>query len=318
MNEVTVVGDVNIDLLLSPIKSYPKKDLQEKIPWLKVEVGGGAAHVALALSRLGVKTKLFGLVGEDPFGNFVLEKMKKFGVECRLKAVEKETGVSIGINFEDGSRTLLTYRGTNSLFSIDDFDLSEIKGKILFISGYGLLEKFRKDVGRVLKFGKKRGMMTCMDPDLKSYRSFDIDEIKNVLRLVDFFFPDLEEGKIITREKDETKIVEKIMRLGCKVTTLKLGKEGCIVADKNNFIKIAATKTNVINPTGTGDFFNAGFVFGYMRYKDLERAGTFGNALAAFAISKFGDERYPSKAELEKLAKGYEWKEKLKEFTKKV
>jgi sugar/nucleoside kinase (ribokinase family) len=74
MTEVTVIGDVNIDLLLSPIKDYPEKDLQHKIPWLKIEVGGGAAHVALALSKLGIETKLIGLIGKDPFGNFILEK----------------------------------------------------------------------------------------------------------------------------------------------------------------------------------------------------------------------------------------------------
>jgi len=310
MNKVTVIGDVNIDLLLSPIENYPKKDLQEKIPWLKIEVGGGAAHVSLTLSKLGIRTRLIGLVGKDIFGKFILEKMREFGVESRLRIARMETGISIGINFKDGSRSLLTYRGTNSLFSIKDFDLHEIKGEILFLSGYGLLENFRKDIVKVLKFAKNNGMITCMDPDVKSYKKFDNSEIKNVLKLVDFFFPDLEEGKVITGEKDKIKIVEKLLKLGCKTVALKLGKEGCIVGDKNNFLILGAIKTNVINSTGAGDFFNAGFVFGYMKHKELESAGTFGNAVAAYAISRFGDERYPCRAEVEKLVKGYEWKEK--------
>jgi len=310
MSKVTVIGDVNIDLLLSPIENYPKRDLQKILSWIRVEVGGGGAHVALALSKLGVKTKLIGLIGEEPFGKFILEKVKKFGVESKLKTVEKETGISVGINFKDGSRSLLTYRGTNSIFSIKDFNLEEIEGEILFLSGYGLLENFRKDVRKTLKFAKKNGMITCMDPDLKSYRRFDANEMKSVLKLIDFFFPDLEEGKVITREKGKMKIVEKLLKLGCKTVALKLGSEGCIIVDKNNLLRLGPIKTNVVNSTGAGDFFNAGFVFGYTKYKDLESAGVFGNAVAAFAISRFGDERYPSRSEAEKLVKGYEWKEK--------
>jgi 2-dehydro-3-deoxygluconokinase len=178
------------------------------------------------------------------------------------------------------------------------------------LSGYGLLENFRKDTIKVLKFAKRNGMITCMDPDLKSYRQFDAREMKNVLKFVDFFFPDLEEGKVIVKEKDKMKIVEKLLKLGCKTVALKLGREGCIVADENNLLMLGPIETNAINSTGAGDFFNAGFVFGYTKHKDLESAGIFGNAVAAFAISRFGDERYPCRAEVEKLVKGYEWKEK--------
>jgi ribokinase len=305
MTEVTVIGDVNIDLLLSPIKDYPEKDLQHKIPWLKIEVGGGAAHVALALSKLGIETKLIGLIGKDPFGNFILEKMEKFGVKSRLKAIEEETGISIAINFEDGSRSLLTYRGTNSLFSIRDFNLSEIEGKVLFLAGYGLLENFRKDVKKVLKLAKSKGMITCLEPDVKSGISFERKEFFQTLKFVDFFFPDFEEAKILTGEKNLVKALKKIFRWGCKVVALKLGEKGCIVAEKDKMIKIPAIKTKVVNSTGAGDFFNAGFIFGYLKYKSLEKAGMFGNATASFAISKFCDERYANENYVKRFIKNF-------------
>jgi ribokinase len=301
MIEATVIGDVNIDLLLSPIKDYPKRDSQEKISWLKVEVGGGAAHVALALSKLGLKTKLIGLIGNDSFGNFILEKIKKFGVENKLRVVKKETGISIGINFEDGSRSLLTYRGTNSFFSIRDFNFHEIEGKVLFLTGYGLLEKFRKDVKKVLKFAKNKGMITCLEPDVKGGINFKRKGFLEILKFADFFFPDFEEAKSLTQEKNLKKILEKFFKFGCKIVALKLGEKGCIVAKKNEMIRIPAIKTKVVNPTGAGDFFDAGFIFGYLKYKSLKKAGEFGNATAAFAISKFCDERYPNEKKLKFL-----------------
>jgi len=303
MVEVTVVGDVNIDLLTSPIEEYPKRDSQILIDSAKLEVGGGAAHFAMAISKLKIKTKFIGLIGSDFFGNFIVEKMKNFGVETKIRRIKKETGISIGIHFKDGSRSLLTFRGTNSLFSLKNFRLKEIKGKVLYIGGYNLLNSFQKDAKKVLEYAKEKGIITCLEPDLKSGINCNLEELKRNLKLVDFFFPDFEEGKILSGEKKEEEIVEKILSFGCKNVALKLGKKGCIVANKEEFYRIGGIETNAINPTGAGDFFNAGFVFGYLKYKRIERAGAYGNALASFAISKFGEERFAEREELERIVR---------------
>jgi sugar/nucleoside kinase (ribokinase family) len=178
--------------------------------------------------------------------------------------------------------------------------LSEIEGKVLFLAGYGLLENFRKDVKKVLKLAKSKGMITCLEPDVKSGISFERKEFFQTLKFVDFFFPDFEEAKILTGEKNLVKALKKIFRWGCRVVALKLGEKGCIVAERDKMIKIPAIKTKVVNSTGAGDFFNAGFVFGYLRHKNLKSAGVFGNKVAAFAISRFGDERYLYRAEIKK------------------
>lgn len=303
MTETTVIGDVNVDLLTSPIKRYPKKDSQILIDSAKLEVGGGAAHFAMAISNLGIETRFIGLLGSDFFGDFITEEMKKFGVESKIKRIDRETGISIGIHFKDGSRSLLTFRGTNLLFSLKDFKLEEIKGKVLYIGGYNLQKNFQKDVKKVLKYAKEKRMITCLEPDLKSGINCNLEELKRNLKFVDFFFPDFEEGKILTKEKDEEKIVEKILGFGCKNVALKLGEKGCIVANKEKIFRIGAIKTNAINPTGAGDFFNAGFVFGYLKSKKIEKAGIYGNALASLAISRFGDDRFPTRKDIERMVR---------------
>ncbi len=308
MVEVTVIGDVNVDLLTSPIEKYPKKDSQILINSAKLEVGGGAAHFALALAKLGIKTRFIGLIGNDIFGDFILRKLENFKVESRIKRVNGETGISIGIHFRDGSRSLLTFRGTNSLFSLKDFELEEIEGKVLYIGGYNLQKNFQKDVKKVLSYAKEKGMINCLEPDLKSGINCSLDELKRDLKLVDFFFPDFEEGRILTGKRKEKEVAGEILKFGCGNVALKLGEKGCLIANKEKIFRIKAIKTNAINPTGAGDFFNAGFIFGYLKHKDLKIAGLYGNALAAFAISRFGEERYASRAKVEELVKGYEWK----------
>ena len=205
MKDVVAIGDVNVDILTSPINSYPKKDSQVIIPQARMEIGGGAAHFALALAKMGIKVKMIGCVGKDFLGDFVLREMRKFGVNCKIRKKEgKSTGISIGISFKDGSRSLITFRGTNSIFSTRDFEQSEIRGKILYIGGYNLLENFQKDVKRILSLAKRRKMITCLEPDLKSGISCNLDELMDNLKKIDFFFPDLEEGKLLTlRRKDE-------------------------------------------------------------------------------------------------------------------
>jgi sugar/nucleoside kinase (ribokinase family) len=303
MVEVTVIGDINVDILTSPIEKYPRKDSQVLINSAKLEVGGGSAHFALALAKLGIKTRFIGLLGNDFFGDFILNKLKSFGVESRVKKVNKETGISIGIHFKDGSRSLLTFRGTNSLFSLKDFKLEEIGGKVLYLGGYNLQKNFQKDVKKVLSYAKEKGMINCLEPDLKSGINCNLKELKRNLKLVDFFFPDFEEGRILTGKNDEEKISEKILEFGCKNVALKLGEKGCLIANKEKIFRIGAIKTKVVNPTGAGDFFNAGFVFGYLKKKKIEKAGIYGNALASFAISRFGDERFAKRKELEEIVR---------------
>ncbi|MEM7825264.1 MAG: carbohydrate kinase family protein [Candidatus Aenigmatarchaeota archaeon] len=305
MSKITVMGDLNVDILTSPIEKYPKKDSQVLIDYAKLEVGGGAAHFAMAISKLGVKTRFIGLLGSDFFGNFVTQEIKKFGVESKVRMIKKETGISLGLHFKDGSRSLLTFRGTNLLFSLRCFKLEEIEGDALYVGGYNLQKNFQKDVSKVLGYGRKKGMINCLEPDLKSGINCNLKRLKKSLRLVDFFFPDFEEGKIITGEKKEENIVEEILKFGCKNVALKLGEKGCIVANKEKFFRIGGIKTKAINPTGAGDFFNAGFVFGYLKHKRIEKAGIYGNALASFAISRFGDKRFPEVKELEKIVKAY-------------
>jgi ribokinase len=303
MVEVTVIGDINVDILTSPIENYPKKDSQVLIDSVELEVGGGAAHFALALAKLGIKTRFIGLLGNDFFGDFILHKLKNFKVESKIKRINKETGVSIGVHFKDASRSLLTFRGTNSLFSLKDFRLEEIEGKVLYIGGYNLQKNFQKDVKKVLSYAKEKGMINCLEPDLKSGINCNLEELKKNLKLVDFFFPDFEEGKILTKEKNEEGIAEKILNFGCKNVALKLGEKGCLLANKEKIFRIGAIETKVINSTGAGDFFNAGFVFGYLKKKRIEKAGIYGNALASFAISRFGDERFAERKELEKIVR---------------
>lgn len=305
--EITVLGDVNVDLLTSPILSTPKRDLQTLIPFINLTIGGGATNFAFATSKLGLKTRLIGLVGNDIFGEYIIKKIKEFEIENKIRKIDGEkTGITFGIQFEDGSRSLLTFRGTNSLFSKKDFKLEDIKGDTIHIGGYNFLDNFRKDVYKILKYAKKRKMLTSLEPDIKSGMRFKLKELKRVLKFVDIFFPNKIEGRILTKKGKKRDIVKRLLNFNCKIVALKCGKEGCVVGSREKIYKIKGIKVNAINPTGIGDIFNASFVFNYLKTRDIKQAGIFANAAGALAITRRNEKRFITEKEVLNFIKGKE------------
>jgi len=297
--DVVVIGDMNVDLLTNPISSLPKKDFQILIPSINLQIGGGAANFAFAISKLGLKTRLIGLVGKDIFGEYITRKAKEFGIESKIRKIDREkTGITLGVQFKDGSRSLLTFRGTNSLLSKKDFKLEDIEGKAIHIGGYNFLDKLRKDVYKIVKYAKKKKMLVSLEPDIKSGMRFDIKNLRKVLKFVDLFFPNRKEGEILTAKKEKREIVKSLLNLGCRVVALKCGEKGCVVGSKNKIFTIEGIKVKAVNPTGIGDIFNAAFVFNYIKTRDIKKAGVFANVVGALAITKSGEDRFLTEKEV--------------------
>jgi len=312
MTDTTVIGDVNVDLLSSPISSYPKKDLQILIPSINLQVGGGANNFAFAISKLGLKTRLIGLVGNDIFAEYIIKKLNEFKIENKIRKTGRErTGVSLGIQFVDGSRSLITFRGTNSILSLKDFRLKDIEGKALHISGYNFLDELRRDFYGIVRYAKKKRMIVSLEPDIKSGIRFRIEDFRKILNFVDIFLPDIKEGKMLTdkkagkRKKSNEEIMKSLLNFGCKIVALKCGEKGCVVGNKNEIFTIKGIKVRPVNSTGVGDIFNAAFVFKYLETADIKESGIFANATAALAATKADEKRFVTKKQVTNFLKRY-------------
>jgi sugar/nucleoside kinase (ribokinase family) len=302
MNDVTVIGDVNVDLLSSSIPSYPREDKQILLSAINLQTGGGAANFAFAISKLGLKTRFIGMVGKDIFGDYLIREAKEFSIDSKIRQTRRgRTGITFGIHFLDGSRNLLTYKGANEAFSCKNFRMNEIEGKAIHIGGYNLLDKLRKDAYRIIKFAKNEKMFVSIDPDIKSGLRFSVEEFKRILKLVDVLFIDHDEGVILSGKKDKIQIVKELNKVGCKIVVLKYGKHGCVVCNRNKIFEIEGIKEKPINPTGTGDIFNAAFIFQFLRTRDVKKAAIFANASGALAITRVYEKRFPTVKEIEEF-----------------
>lgn len=304
MTDVTVLGDVNVDVLSSPIDSYPKRDGQILLPYMNFHVGGGANNFAFAMAKLGLKVRLIGLTGDDVFGDYVQKKIREYGIENKLnRRIGGRTGITLGVQFKEGSRSLMTFRGTNSELSIKDFKLEDIRGDALHIAGYNFLDALRKDTYRVVRCAKRKGMMVSLDPDIKSGLRFPIKDLKAVLKYVDVFLPDRAEGAALTGKGNEKSMIEALRRFGPKIVVLKRGERGCVGKNSKEEFKIKGIKVKVANTTGAGDAFNAAFIFKYLKTQDLKESCMFANAAAAMVVRTAGDNRFVTEAQVRRYLK---------------
>ncbi len=277
MVDVTSLGDVNIDILTETIENTENE--QELIENVKVKIGGGAAIFASHLSKLGMKVRLIGCIGNDFFGKFLKEMLEKQNLELKLKVLNERTGITVGIQFKDGRKKLATFRGTNKLFSINDIKISDIEGEILHFSGYNLLENLRKDVPKIFEQVKSKNMIISFDPDLKAGLKFDKNEFFEVAKLVDILFLNEREASLISKNFNWFK---------GRCLIVKRGRNGAIGFENGKKEEVEGIKASIKNPTGAGDVFDAAFIHHYYYGYDLRECLEFANEEAV----KYLEDKY--------------------------
>ncbi len=298
--DVTILGDINVDMITFPLERMPEENRQVLVPYIYLNTGGCACNVAIACARLGLRTRLMGKVGNDAFSSFLLNTLKSIGVDRKIKISEKEkTGITFALAVED-SRSFITYKGTNETLSIKDLSMGQIDGKVFVLTGFNLLNNLRKDVMSLFEYAKDKDMKTALDPnwDPDGWTPDRLNDIIRILKITDFFFPDLEEGKAMTFTEDPHLIVTKLLMYGPNSVFLKLGKDGCLAADIKKAQLIKSFHVNPINATGAGDVFLAAYIKQHLMEKSTEEAVSFANAAAALSTTKFGLERYPTYKEV--------------------
>jgi len=306
MVDITILGDVNVDIITSPIQRYPDKDSQINISSIHLSPGGCACNTAIACAKLGIKARLIGKLTDDVFSRYLIKNLKKVGVGCKIKIVKnKMTGITLATTFKDMKRSFITYNGTNESLSIEDFKLEDIKGKILIVTGFNLMENLRKDVKKLFEYAKDNGMKTGLDPnwDPKGWTEKRLRDIYSIFKSTDWFFPSVEEGKAIAKTEDERLIVKKLRYLGPETVCLKLGERGCLVGHEDTIKPIGGFKVKSISTTGTGDVFLAGFIKGYLSDWSVEESVRFANAAGALSTTRISLKKYPTYREVIKVLK---------------
>ncbi len=317
--EVVCLGILVVDILCSPIDKVPEPGELVSADEISPSGGGHAHNTAVSLSRLGLKVGVLGKVGHDPFGDFLKEDLRKEGVDISKITVSPKLGTSktmIILTHSEDRRFIHTL-GANANFSVDDIDFDYLsQGKVLYVGGYGVLPQLEEDsLVKLLKFAKRRGLITVLDVVIPHTEIRWINKCKRVLKFTDFFLPNSDEARLITGRVDPREQAEGMLRHNYEMTVvITMGKKGSFVRTRDKIARASAYEVEVVDPSGGGDAFSAGFIFGVINGWELEETLKLASAMGASAVRKVGcTTGVFTRSEVEQFMKNNEIKLEMKQ-----
>lgn len=280
------------DIILNPVDAHIFEKDAVRINTIKYASGGDALNVAINLAKLGIEASICGMVGNDPSGRFLVDEAKGFGVETSGVIISDKysTSTSVVLTESNGCRHFAYYGKSNDSFSYDMVsDISIQNAKLLYIGsamslaridGPGLVALFKK----ARNYNVKTAMDATWDND-----GLWLAKIVEALPYTDIFFPSYDEAVMITGEKSVHKMREFMASYGVGQFGVKMGSKGCYVTDfeKEYFIP-AFVCDNVVDTTGAGDAFMAGYLTGILRDWDIYESAVFAGAVSNFCIRELG------------------------------
>ncbi len=290
MIEAIVLGDINIDVLMS-IAVYPSPGGDAPAAQVITRAGGSAANTAIALAKLGVGVKMIGRVGEDAWADLALRALAESGVD--VSAVQRDARAQTGLFFIPvtlgGERTMFGYRGANARTNVSDIARESFSGaRILHLSGYALLESPQREAAmRAIELAAQHGVAASLDIGLQPALSV-AGEIRRLLPRLSICVLGMDEARALVDAGAPENAIEALLRRGVQMVGLKLGAEGCLIGDANGAQRLPGFRVPTVDTTGAGDAFSAGLIFGRLRGLSLPAAGTLANALGALATSVWG------------------------------
>ncbi|HSD63485.1 MAG TPA: carbohydrate kinase family protein [Ignavibacteriaceae bacterium] len=286
--DVIVVGELNVDLILNSIESFPEMGKEKIAKSMTLTLGSSSAIFAGNLSTLGAKVAFVGKIGDDAFGILVKERLQDKKVNTDFIITGKlNTGATIVLNYSE-DRAMVTYPGAMEDLTIADINEDMIKSaRHLHFSSYFLQPGMQPGLLGLFKKAKENGLTTSLDIQWDPEEKWNFN-YKEVLPFVDVFLPNEQEALLLTQEHVLENAINKLTSV-CNLVAVKLGSKGSIVATKKkNDFKQSFYNNNVVDAIGAGDSFNAGFIFKYINGCEIDECHRFANLTGAVNTTAAG------------------------------
>jgi sugar/nucleoside kinase (ribokinase family) len=287
--DLVVLGDVNPDLVLRGGDVVPAFAQAERlVDEARLTIGGSGAIMACAAVSLGLRVALCGVVGADHFGDWMRERLAAKGVDTRGLHVadERPTGITVVLSTAE-DRAMLTMPGTVADLrrGLIDLDLLRAASHV-HVSSYFMQRSLAPDLSDLLGVAHEAGATTSLDPNWDPSGAWD-GGLNELLRSVDVFLPNEMEALRIARISELTMALERLHALG-PLVVVKRGPDGAVAFGAGGEVRAEGVPTEVVDTTGAGDAFDAGFVAGHLAGQPLERSLALANACGALSTRAVG------------------------------
>ncbi len=295
--DVVGMGLNSVDFI-TLVPAYPTPNSKMKLLRFSKQGGGQVATAMVALSRWGVKTKYIGKVGGDDLGHFSLHSICEERVDVSSVTIEPDSTNQVAVIIVDGrtgERTILWDRDERLMYGKNELRKEDIcSGKILHLDGHDIEAAIR-----CAKWAKEEGIPTVLDIDKVEPLTSDL------IKLIDFVitssrFPALYTGQTNLKQA-LLKIQEEISGFLCATW----GSQGAFALIDGELFHFEGIQVKVVDTTGAGDVFHAGFIYGLLQDWELEDIIRFANWTAGLKCREIGGrEGIPSFEEVQKFRNG--------------
>ena len=255
--------------------------------------GGSAANTVCGVASFGGRAAYIGKVSNDDLGTVFGHDLRAVGVQFAAGRLDPDTptGRCVIVVTPDAQRTMNTYLGVSSLLQPDDIDTRVVAaGKVLYMEGYlydrpAAKEAFRLAARAAHAAGREVSLTLsdsfCVDRHRDDFRRLVVDE-------VDLLFGNEDELLSLYEVTSFADAVERV-REDCALAIVTRGKSGSVVVSRDEVLEIGIEDVpSVIDTTGAGDLYAAGFLYGYTRGRELWECGRYGSIAAAEVIGHVG------------------------------
>jgi sugar/nucleoside kinase (ribokinase family) len=285
--KIATVGVHVLDTHVTGIESIPPGSDGQLVESIRFSPAGTAGGTAVILARLGAEVHTFGAVGEDPIAESLLALLEREGVDTSgLVRKPEQTSSSVIPVRPNGDRPAWHCIGANGAFTLDDLDLSALVGIThLHLGGPEFLGG--EAAGKLLAHAREIGATTSLDilapgdPDMLAW-------IADALPHTDYLLPNDEQVLGFTGASSLADGARALVDAGAGCVAVTQGAKGALVVTAVETIEVPAHDIEVVDTTGCGDAFSAGFLRGLSLGRDLRGAARLGCATAAQVAQGLG------------------------------
>ena len=292
--DVLTVADICVDMILTGNVRPQFHQVEQIVDDCSLELGGSATIFATQLAKLKARVGVIGWVGKDVLGQFVLQQLAAAGVDTQRvrEHLAFKTGVGVALS-EKNDRAILTYPGTIDATRPEDLQERWLGGcKHWHIASYFLLQNMRAIWPDWLAKCRGRGITTSLDTNWDpEARWLGVQEL---LPLVDIFLPNEEEALAISGERNPFDAGKRLASSG-PLVVIKRGENGALAMLKNKTWEFRPDQTElpsfIVDATGAGDNFDAGFIRAWLLGRDMETCLRLGHRCGLNSLKFLGGTR---------------------------
>ncbi|MGW5577184.1 carbohydrate kinase family protein [Micromonospora chokoriensis] len=281
--DLLVVGDANPDLVLRGDVRPRFGQAEQLLTGADLVLGGSAAITAAGCARLGLETALLTVIGDDAFGGMTRQRLEERGVRIVLPrtATGIPTGLSVILSLQDDDRAILTLPGTIAALRPEDVTDAHLAAvRHVHVASLYLQPRLAAGLADVFARARALGVSTSLDTNWDPTGRWE--SITEILANTGYFLPNVNELRAVTGEHDLDRAAAHLVRTGTTVV-MKNGAAGARAWWPGGDCVAPGHDVNVVDTTGAGDSFNAGFLAG--RLAGLPMTGAVGWATAAGSLS---------------------------------